>query len=195
MRIDIMTDIETLGTKADSTVFQVSAIAFDITTGKIYDTFNQLIDIEKEEMIVDGSTIKWWLNTNKELLATLLLSYKAISAQETFQSFHSWLQSRGFTNDIKNVYLWGNGILFDNNMIRTQMEKYGLEYPIFYQNDRDVRTILELASMKSGLTKKEIQENCKDNNETLHNAIDDCSFQIRMVCKCFDIIMDKEEIK
>lgn len=33
-RIDIMCDLETLGTKADSTIIQIAAIAFDIYGGK-----------------------------------------------------------------------------------------------------------------------------------------------------------------
>lgn len=32
MRKDVMADIETLGTKADSTIFQISAISFNIVT-------------------------------------------------------------------------------------------------------------------------------------------------------------------
>lgn len=187
MRIDIMTDIETLGTKADSTVFQVSAIAFDITTGATFSTFDKIIDIKHEKMIVDGSTIKWWLTTDSELMKQLILNENSEKGSIVFEDFRRWILSQ--TRDFKDIYLWGNGILFDNNMIRTQMEKYGLEYPIFYQNDRDVRTILELASMKSGLTQKMIKESCKDKDEVMHNALDDCSYQVRLVCRCFDILM------
>ena len=190
MRVDIMTDIETLGTKPDSTVFQVSAIAFDITTKEQFSVFNEIIDIKYEKMIADGDTIKWWLNTDKELLHRLLCHENAKKGSIVFDEFQRWILTQ--TKNFKDIYLWGNGIKFDNVMIQSQMDKYGLTYPIFYQNDRDVRTILELASMKSGLTQKMIQESCKDKDEVLHNALDDCSFQVRMVCKCFDILMKGE---
>lgn len=60
-REDIMTDIETLGHKSDSTIIQISAIAFDIETGEYLSVFNKVADITKNEtMKVTGSTTKWW---------------------------------------------------------------------------------------------------------------------------------------
>ena len=75
MRIDIMCDIETLGTKIDSTIFQIAAIAFDIKTGEHIRTFNQTADISQDDNLkVTGSTLIWWLNKDKELFAKLLNS-------------------------------------------------------------------------------------------------------------------------
>lgn len=188
MRADIMTDIETLGIKSNSTVFQVSAVAFDITTGLTYDSFNQIIDISKEDLIADGSTIKWWLNTDKELLSKLINDESALPAKTVFINFKNWILNQA--DDLRNIYLWGNGIKFDNVMIDTQMKKYDLEYPIFYRNDRDVRTILELASFKSNLTEEQIKQLVTDKNETKHDAFDDCIYQIRLVKKCWDILIN-----
>lgn len=189
-RVDIMADIETLGTKSDSTVFQVSAIAFDITTGEIYDEFNQLINIETERIRADGNTIKWWLKTDKELLTKLLTDKNAIDSTTVWQNFHSWITTQSDTN--KNIYLWGNGILFDNKMIQVQMNDYQLDYPIFYRNDRDLRTLLELASIKSELTSRDLIDLAnKDNEEELHlhNALDDCKAQIKLAHLCYKILM------
>ena len=47
MRKDIMVDIETLGIGENATVFQVSAMSFDLTTGDKYDSINLIGDIEK----------------------------------------------------------------------------------------------------------------------------------------------------
>lgn len=188
MRVDIMTDLETLGTCADSTVFQISAIAFDITTGEHLDTFNTFIDIDFETIKASGATLKWWLNTNPELFKTLLCNSEALLGKTAFANFRTWItQQQG---DWKDIYLWGNGILFDNNMIHTQMTKYGLSYPIFYRNDRDVRTILELAALKIACPEEHLKNMCRQEQEMLHNAFDDCAFQIRLVCKCFTILMD-----
>jgi hypothetical protein len=186
MRIDIMTDIETLGTKSNSTVFQVSAIAFDVTNGNILSEFNEIINIECEDIIADGSTIKWWLKTDKELF-NRLLNGQGKSGREVFELFNQWILSK--SDNPRDVYLWGCGILFDNNMIKTQMSKYGIKYPIFYRNDRDVRTLLELASMKSGYTENEIKDMVRDDKEVKHDALDDCRFQIRVACRCWEILM------
>lgn len=186
MRIDIMTDIETLGTKSDSTIIQIAAIAFDMNTGKHVATFNETVDIEKDGFLnVDGSTIKWWLNTNKELLHTLLSNGKH-SSEEVLEMFHKWIMRLKEGND---VYLWGNGILFDNKMIQHQLENNCLDYPIFYRNDRDVRTIVDLASKKLGITEGELKKRFNDDSLVEHDAFDDVKYQINLVKGCYEILI------
>lgn len=159
-RIDVMVDIETLGTSSDATIFQIATVSFDILTGDILDNFNGLADISQNEFLnVDGSTLKWWLNTNKELLTELLNNGEG-SSTELLQDFHKWLT--GLTPDSNELCLWGNGILFDNKMIQQQLEDIGLFYPINYKNDRDVRTIVDLAGAKLGITEKELKDQYND---------------------------------
>jgi len=190
-RIDIMVDLETLGLKDNATVFQVSAVMFDISNGKIKSGFNKIIDIEKEDMVVDGSTIKWWLKTDKELLDKLINDDNSLPASSVWQLFNSWISCEVGNNDLssKNVYLWGNGILFDNQKVKTQMEKFGIKYPIHYTNDRDVRTILDLACDKTSFSCDKIKASVSDESETKHDALDDCRYQVRLVSFCYDILM------
>lgn len=188
MRMDIMVDIETLGTKSDSTIIQLSAVAFDIRTGEQLHTFNQVADITKNEqpLQVTGSTLQWWMKTNKELFATLLTEGKE-SSEDVLRAFHAWVI--GLAKDPKELYLWGNGILFDNKMIQHQLENLGLSYPIFYRNDRDVRTLLELASVKMGISEQEIRERVQKKERVAHNAFDDVLNQIDLVVYCYDDIV------
>ena len=189
-RVDVMVDIETLGTKADSTIIQISAIAFDIKTGKHLSKFDAIADIEKnEDMKVDGSTIKWWLNTDKQLLAELINKGEK-SSNAILLNFYGWLHT--LTMDMKDVYLWGNGILFDNKMIQHQLEAIGKEYPIFYKNDRDVGTIVDLTSAYLEISEKELKARFDSEDLVAHNAIDDCAYQIRLVSGCYDILMNGE---
>jgi hypothetical protein len=188
MRKDIMLDIETLGTGSNATIFQISAVSFDIETGNHYSTFNGIADISKNKTLkVDGSTLKWWLNTDKELL-TVLLNKGEESSDDLLYKFYTWLLSQ--SNDIKETYLWGNGILFDNKMIQEQLIGIGLNYPIFYRNDRDVRTIVDLASKKLGLTEKELKEKFNDENLTKHDAFDDVKYQINLVVSCYKLLIN-----
>lgn len=187
MRTDIMLDIETLGTKTGATIFQIAAASFDITEGEIKDTVNLTGDIAKyESLAVDGSTLKWWLDTDADLLKSLL-SGGMLSEQELLTELLSWISKQA--SDSKDIYLWGNGILFDNVKISDLCAKQGVPYPIFYRNDRDVRTILELASLKSGQTEKELRESVTAENERKHDAFDDVKFQIRLVRKCYEILV------
>ena len=191
MRRDIMVDIETLGTGEGATIFQIAAMSFDIRTGYIYDSINLIGNIEKYESLkVDGSTLKWWLNTNKELLADLL-NRGNITEYEMAQCFYNWLYKQAGTDEhVDNVYLWGNGILFDNAKLQKFMNETGkLHYPIGYKNDRDVRTILELASMRTGKTEKWIKDSVAMASEVEHDALDDTRYQIRLVSTCYQLLM------
>lgn len=178
MRIDVMVDLETLGTGPDSTIFQIAAIAFDIRTGKHLASFNKIADISKNvsyEMNVSGDTLKWWLNTDKELLARLLNDGEG-SSSELIVEFHTWLTG---VSTIGEIHLWGNGILFDNNLIRTQMESQGLKYPVKYNKDRDVRTIVDLLCAKLGMSEKELREKHYDSTLSAHDALNDVINQIK----------------
>lgn len=186
MTIHIMTDIETLGTKGGATIIQVAAATFDITTGKVLSQYNRIVDIEKvDDLSVDGSTIKWWLNTDKELLTKLLHS-GTVSEQEMIVEFHEWLSNQG---ELKERYLWGNGILFDNQKLQDKMRFYGLDYPIYYRNDRDVRTIVDLASKKLNMTEEELKESFKDESLHAHDAYDDVLYQINLVVSCHNTLI------
>ena len=184
MRVDVMVDIETLGTKSDSTIFQISAVAFDIATGRHFDKFNRIADITKNEdyeMNVTGSTLVWWLNTNPELLADLLNKGKG-SSKRLLEDFHRWLEEL----DSNDIHLWGNGILFDNKMIQHQFELNGLEYPIKYKNDRDLRTLVDLTCAKLGLTEKELRNKYYDPALEPHDAFNDVINQINITVNCYE---------
>jgi hypothetical protein len=186
-RVDIMVDIETLGTGSDATIFQISAIAFDILTGEYFSTFNKIANISLNQGLnVDGDTLKWWLNTNKELL-TDLLNKGRNSSEDLLIDFYDWLLSQ--SDDTQNIYFWGNGILFDNKMIQHQLVELGLGYPIFYKNDRDVRTLVDLAGAKLGLAEKQIKEFYNDDSLVEHDALDDVKYQIKIVVGCYKALI------
>lgn len=193
MRIDIMTDIETLGTNSDSTIIQLSAIAFDIKTGTHIAKFDRIADLDKnrEEIKVTSGTLKWWMNTNKDLFQYLLLN-GTISSEQIIREFHTWLRDLKALSNGKpsnSIHLWGNGILFDNKMIKHQMEALKLHYPIPYPNDRDLRTLVDLAAMKLGVSVQELKETFNSSDLVAHNAFDDVQYQINVAVGCYNVLM------
>ena len=89
----------------------------------------------------------------------------------------------------KQVFLWGNGILFDNRIIKNKCKQFGFEYPIYYRNDMDVRTILEMAVFKEGLADQIAFRNTVEHIEPAHNAAIDVKNQIRDVCCAYRALM------
>lgn len=186
-RMDVMVDFKTLGTDTNATVIQIAAMAFDISNGFLINGFEQTVDISKNpsyDMNVSGSTLKWWMETDKELFAELLAKGEG-SSSEAIHGFHKWLSELCIRYDVK---LWGNGILFDNNIIRTQFESEGLDYPIEYSNDRDVRTISDTVCSMTGFSTEELRVRFYKKHRTKHNAMDDVYNQIDLVSGCWEFL-------
>lgn len=184
-RLDIMVDLETLGVTANEPLIQLGAIAFDIETGEPVATLVRHIALN-EIAPISASTLKWWLDTDKELLTHLLKSGDT-SEEDALRRFSRWVGSTAaqFGVDKKQVYLWGNGILFDNYMLREKMKSYGIEYPIYYRNDRDVRTVVDVYE---GLTGQSYEKDLKPffwSGVQAHDALDDCRAQVKMVSACY----------
>ena len=187
-RIDVMIDLETLGTDFNAPIFQIAAAGFDIASGDIILTFDECADIQEltpQDGTINGSTFKWWLDTNPELLAKLL-GQGDLTPYDLLKMFHRWFDY--LTMKYDEVYLWGNGILFDNAIIRHKFERYGWKYPIFYRNDRDVRTIFELAQHKTGESAKEMYDRIYDKELVAHDAMNDVNNQVALVTECYQIL-------
>ena len=193
-KIDIICDLETLGTKTTSPIIQIAAIACDIASRTILDRFNVFIDVSKDSSEIDVGTIKWWLDTNPDLL-TDILSKGNKKEKIAIKEFTEWLEKVRFTyaqreKDKKcELLFWGNGILFDNCLIRAACERNGFEYPIKFWNDRDLRTLLMLASLKSGVSEKTIKDRAVDKNLEAHDAMNDCENELKIAYACYEILM------
>lgn len=181
-RIDVMVDLETLGVSDCPPVFQLNAKAFDVNTGKILDGINLLCDVTTTESEVGQDTLMWWFKTNIDLFTKLIKEGMETkwSEKDMFSEFVRWFNALG---DKKNTFLWGNGVNFDNRIIQKKCEQYGLEYPVFFRNDMDMRTVLEMAAMKTGYTDQVAYRAAIGFKGTKHNADDDVTNQIRDIVR------------
>jgi hypothetical protein len=191
-RLDIMVDLETLGKSVDTPIIQLCAMAFELETGDVVDVYEVKVQLESKT-VIDLNTLRWWLQTDKELLTTLLTdTVRRVSEREALLGFKSWIYGLRLTYgvDESQTYLWGNGILFDNKIIQGKMEHYDLCYPIFYRNDRDVRTLLDLYCAKNNVDPRAVAKTMYEGLKE-HNAFDDCVAQIRLVTHCYGDLIDK----
>lgn len=142
-----------------------------------------------EKFKIEKGTLNFWLNSNSKLdiLLEHLETKNNIDEYELMSQFSEFLinSSNELSADLK---IWGNGISFDIVKIKRKLDKHGIEYPILYYNERDVRTILELASLKANKSIFDIKKSVTKNNRP-HDAFEDCIFQINYCHKCFEILM------
>ncbi len=153
---NIMLDLETMGTGANSAIIAIGAVRFDKDgiKAKFCATINlqSSIDFGLE---IDANTVIWWMDQSDEArkafksgnnLSTVLLG------------FSEWIGD--------NARVWGNGAAFDNVLLSNAYKKTSLPMPWKFWDDMCYRTI------------KNLHKDVKfERVGTYHNAVDDAESQ------------------
>lgn len=136
----IMLDIETMGTSSNAAIMSIGACYFNPATGEIGDTFHEQVDISSNGQI-DASTVIWWMDQDDEARSKFKNNGKAGHINAVLAEFADFVKP--------NCQVWGNGIAFDNVIIRTACEhpSFPRGAPWKFWNDRDVRTMVELGKV------------------------------------------------
>jgi len=166
----IMVDIETLGTNSNSAVVSISAVAFDLESGKLGKQFEVGINILEQILyggIIDNDTVQWWSTQSEEAKGSLV-NLDTVSVKGALDAFNRWIADT-ISVDFKDAKLWGNGVGFDNVIIRNLYSRHDKHFVLPYWCDNDVRTLVTLGNINTRDFKF---------SGTKHNGIDDCKHQI-----------------
>lgn len=191
-------DLETLGTSGPNfQVIQYSLLEFNIENGDSISEYNWYVDIYKNNDIVSNAdTLSFWfehIDVLKNIFNSCRPDHFGKPEKEILQKIFQILHCDKMNGIGDDSFLWGNGILFDNRILYDKCFKNGIEYPIFFRNDRDIRTIFRLAMEKLGKSSKEINEYISQKYGTgiTHNAIDDCRHEARVISFCRNCLLEK----
>lgn len=164
--MNVMLDLETLGTKPGCSIVSIGAVAFDWRARKLGPEFYKVI--KRTSCVRVGlkeckNTLLWWDNQAEEVKKVLQDSditgtFLGIGLIE----FTDFLQRFG----LKEVKLWGNGSDFDNVILSSAYSAIGRPTPWGTYNNRCYRTLKYLhpgiKAVRAGVH---------------HNAIDDAKTQ------------------
>lgn len=177
-----MLDIETLGTNETAPILSIGAVFFNPENGDLGAAFYKVVDLvsSAQNAIIDADTVKWWMKQSDET-RSIFNQYESVSLLEGLSAFSTFISD---SVDVKKVKVWGNSSTFDNVILRTNYNKLGLPTPWQFYNDRDVRTIIDLARTIKGIdARKEIPR-----DGVLHNALDDALYQARYVSLAYQAL-------
>lgn len=176
---NLMIDLESLGTKSGSVITQIGAVQFDIETGERGAIFKQNVSIDsclKVGLKVQQSTIEFWLQQSDEARLGMIKDTKPLG--EVLYEFQAFIQSL----QPSELYLWGNSARFDLGVLENAYTALNKSTPWLFRNERDVRTIVGLAPwIKDQFIKR-------GNMGILHDAVDDCIFQIEYVVATYNYL-------
>lgn len=195
--IHIILDLETLGIGTDALVTQVGAAEFSMETGEVTNVFNEKLDFDSLDNIeADVSVLRFWLRNEhnasmfKELIGT---DNGGISPKEMWRKFSQWLTSIVTENETKDVKIWGNGISFDIEKVKYNIKKYNQPWALNYSNERDVRTIVDLATMITGENDYAFKKSVANDNP--HDALADIIWEAAYISKAYHVIVGDKEIE
>lgn len=165
-----MIDIETLGTTPGCIILSIGAVVFDPLRGTLGETLYRNLEQQTQRdhgLEVDSKTVAWW-NTKAPAAKARLLNPPPVDAEKALCVLNEFLKENGCT------YVWGHGAGFDMPIIRAAMDEFILTPAWKFWNDRDTRTIFDLANRKP------------DREEGVHHdALWDAIQQARCVNECY----------
>ena len=174
--VNIMIDLETLGTCGGYAILSIGACTFDRT-----ETFYERISTRSSE--VEGfkskpGSLEWWEGQDPSVKEEAFSGLKSVRA--VLGEFNDWLKSVAIKNevDMTGIYPWGNGSNMDIALLESAYDIVNFEsidsevpYPFYYKNARCYRTLRELFPEYFAMAQKGIE------NRVAHHALEDAKYQ------------------
>ena len=168
----IMLDIETLDTAQSAVVLSIGAVVFDPFSKQLGEKFyveftNDLDTQQRVGRTVSAATATWWMQQGaaaKQIFADPAPEgVRRVSTAQGLTEFASFIARNGG----KEAQLWGNGADFDNVIVGSLFDSFGLTKPWSYSKNRCYRTMKRLFG-----------ENVKLHRQGVHhNGLDDAITQ------------------
>jgi hypothetical protein len=165
--IDIVIDIETLGTRPGCEVIEIGACAVDNRTGAIVANFSRRVasnytfaQLHRRDVMGRVSddmkdTVEWWLaDKDREDVLSKIMSggtQRPKQAPEMILcEFAVWCDA--LVCNATEARFWGNGPTFDLAILSRAFDTYRITCPWHHTWERCVRTALEQAGYEKGST-------------------------------------------
>lgn len=136
--LDIMLDLETMGTSSNAAIISIGACKFD--QWGVADKFQVFIDLDSAVLKggkVDQETVNWWAKQSEE-------ARLSIDNAEKVEIEEALFQFTQFCGEKYTGKVWGNGADFDNVILASAYRNCGLSLPWRAFNNRCLRTVRAL---------------------------------------------------
>ena len=168
--MDVMLDIETLGTCPDCVVLTLGAVKFNpYTSDEVVAGIYCRPDVDEQierGRIVREDTMQWWLEQAEAVREEALGEDDRIPVQQMLQELNRFLVG------VNNI--WAQGTVFDIGILEHLYTQYGMTPNWQYWQISDSRTLFKVHG-----------DPREKNKEGLHNALEDCVSQAQAVQEIF----------
>jgi hypothetical protein len=158
--MNVMLDLETMGTKPGSVILSIGAAVFD--KRGVLDTFYRVINPYSSTGKAEVGTAIWWTKQSEQARAILTDHEKWVTQPQAFTDFETWWMMVG------GEFLWAHGATFDPVLYEALRGRT----PWKFNNVSDTRTVYRLAGVDVAGFRAE---------GTHHNALDDAKAQAEAI--------------
>jgi hypothetical protein len=152
---NIMIDLETLGTRADSVIMSIGAVKFDLDSREIDDKALYVsVSIDSNHEVaprhISEDTVIWWLKQGAAAQEVFIQPKTTLYA--ALQDLEAWI-------DHPDYKVWSNGADFDIPMIAHAFTTFGLDIPWKFWNTGCFRTMKGLPNAPKAAAKPRVAHN------------------------------------
>lgn len=180
----LMLDLETYDTSPTAAVASIGAVFFNPETGHTGEAYKINCSFASNHaagLSFSTNTLNWWANQSEYAQEGLAVP-APIPLIDALHDFAYWM-----LKNHRDPYVWGNGITFDNVILRNAYRAVGMQAPWHWRNDMDIRTLVKLGKRFGEVAR---DTTLKPDGLIKHDAVHDCLYQIRYVSKIWQHFRD-----
>jgi hypothetical protein len=182
---NIMLDLETMDIRPSAVVLSIGMVKFDPVKRTLGDIYYRVLSSQDQldmERTQSDSTVKWWSEQDKEAAAVVLLSSQADADEvhTTLMEMGEWMGDE--------PKLWGNGSDFDNVILASLFDTYGVRTPWDHRHNRCYRTLKALGSRKMTPAKQAQLGPPPTREGVQHHALYDAVYQARVALRMLRVV-------
>lgn len=171
--MELMVDLETMSLKSNALVLSIGAVKFELHNKGVEGKFEVILEVKEQEAKgrdISISTAFWWMNQNAAARSVFYDSSNRVAVPHALKQFNDF--SKGCDR------IWGNGANFDNVILRSLYDNFGVPYNFKFWQDMCYHTLKTLA----GNPKIEIERGVE------HNALADAEYQAHCAQEYYQFI-------
>lgn len=169
--INLSLDIETVGLRPGSGIWQIGCIAIENPDWLFKATISPT-EALKPPFSFEDATVRWQLEKNLENYDKAFYSFSQPDIRSMLLAFGDWYRNLAANHEI---FLWTKGPHFDIAILDEAYSRFGLDAPWKYYSIRDMRTLQHL------LPNVQVPKPAG-----LHDALVDAMYQGEVIKKCLE---------